>query len=248
MLDDAADAFSSESELLLGTEDSTVSDRRGGLDATVFDRPGGLELCPDLEQCDQLTQDGWRPGWDSGPWLRSWRSWPAMVMVVVANVSLSLQRLPSEILAVMNAAMHHTFQHTSPILRAASGLLHLGPSSIWRAVQALKNKCWRPLGSESDSQLVLEADGDSDRDEVAILQRLTRVVLGVQCSHGGEVEYQRWLCRLIGFMLITACGRSHPFAGPPLHGLWPITALGWPGSRHEFDHYLTIISPLSTLS
>ncbi len=111
--------------------------------------------------------------------------------MLVTNVTLSLRRLPQHILQAMTDAWGPALTGPSLHLRAASGALRLGASSIWRAMKSLRDRDWRPA-----SGLALDPEVAEGEDEGQILRRLTRVALGVRDSHAAQADYQQWLCRL----------------------------------------------------
>jgi hypothetical protein len=196
---------SSEDDLDLGSdkpasrsssEGDLVLEASGSLAESAIHSPAGsdagLHLELEAEAPRPKAANGWMPGWSCGPEFLHSRDWHSQAFVLVVNVYLALQRLPREVLQILTSCMDSGGRGPSLALRAASGLLRLSATSIWRAFNATRSNNWE--FAESHHQHC-DAE-DNSLDSAALLRRLTRVALGVRDSHGTSVDYQKWLSRL----------------------------------------------------
>ena len=180
------------------SEGDLVLEASGSLAESAINSPAGSDVVLHLELEDDApcpkASNGWMPGWSCGPELSRTRNWHSQAFILVANVYLALQRLPRDILKILASAMNSGSRSASLTLKAASGLLRLSATSIWRAFDKTRRNNWEL--AESHHQQNDSGAEDNSLDSAALLGRLTRVALGVRESHGSSVDYQKWLARL----------------------------------------------------
>jgi hypothetical protein len=187
--DSPASRSSSEGDLVLGA--SRCSSKG---DLILTGSGAGLHLEVEAEAPCPKAANGWVPGWNCGPKLLRKQDWHTQAFVLVVNVYLALQRLPREVLQSLTSHMDSGGRGPSLALKAASGLLRLSATSIWRAFAETRGNNWE-LAESHHQHCDAEAE-DSSLDSAALLSRLTRVALGVRDDHGSAMDYQKWLCRL----------------------------------------------------
>ena len=127
------------------------------------------------------TQPGTAGAWLRGPWRPGQGGLPPVAQTLVTRVLVALQRLPRPCLqAVVDAlatARHHT---QSLVVRAASALIGLAPSRIWRTFCAVRGNGWSPVPGASDAlQATARYAAASDVTAEAVMLTLVRTALGV---------------------------------------------------------------------
>ena len=183
--DDSASCSSSEGDLVLEASNSCMH----------AESPAGSDAILDLESEAPRPEaaNGWLPGWNCGPNLLRTANWHDQARVLVVNVYLALQRLPQHALKTLTTCMDSGTKGPSLSLHAASGLLRLSATSIWRTFNATRENDWEFADDINSSASPAE---DGSLTSSALLIRLTRVALGVRDSSGSSLDYPKWLARL----------------------------------------------------
>ena len=157
----------------------------------------GLECHSDDEDgLDVEPSHGWRPGWSAGIWVSSQRPLVAQSQVLVANVFLSLQRLPKTLKGQLRDFFHPASRRLGPAYSIAACLLRVSASRIWRVVTGLRKNGWEPRAIPVSQEAAAPDKGLAPGRDVKVMTTLVRTARSVRTSQGPCKAFQEHLARL----------------------------------------------------
>ena len=148
-------------------------------------RCSGVELS-DAESDENGAVDGdpWRPGWNMGLYYN--RNFPLdqQGQVLLVNVYSAMKRLPRNALKIMLEHLDYVGTYCSSLaLRAASAVLRMPGTSIFKLFNAVRNGGWIPVArTEAQKSAGPKSEEGRGDNKVRVMESLVRLALSVRTS------------------------------------------------------------------
>ncbi len=147
-----------------------------------------------------VPSDNWIPGQSAGCWVGPWAPLLEQSQVLVANVFFVLKRLPQQLLSEVFEHVRPTAAHPSfsKVLRTASHLLCLAPTTVHNALSEMRANQWVPTHPKKAK---LQQDASTQTgvwasDERSALENCVRVALSSAAEGRSGLSFERDLARV----------------------------------------------------
>ena len=146
----------------------------------------------------RLVEGRWNPGCDFATWYNRHRPLDEQSQVALVNVYLVMRRLPRHVLRSMLEHIGHVGTFCwSLALRAASAVLRLPGTSIYKVFSLVRNRNWRPLERAASCSLAKPGvmDDETINDAARAMETLVRLALSVRSSGMPYSQFPLWVAR-----------------------------------------------------